>query len=276
MVKLLRDSLGGVLPPGQACALETGIDIIGDIAIVKLGEEAKESGPVVGEAIMASMKNVRAVFDQEGGLEGDYRLRRLRLIAGENRTLTLHRENGLRFMVDVEKCYFSPRLSTERARIADLVEDGEVVLNMFAGVGPYSITIAKRKKAEVYSDELNETAYRLHLENNKLNKVEARMKMLNLDAMVLPDHLKVRFDRILMPHPSQSDRFLGTAMGLLKKGGWIHYYRHVSGADVQEAQRNLGAELGRILGAGATFTSRKVREIGPHYIELVADIHATA
>ena len=91
MVKLLRDSLGGVLPPGQARALETGIDIIGDIAIVKLGEEAKESGPVVGEAIMASMKNVRAVFDQEGGLEGDYRLRRLRLIAGENRTLTLHK-----------------------------------------------------------------------------------------------------------------------------------------------------------------------------------------
>ena len=66
MVKLLRDSLGGLLPPGQARALETGIDIIGDIAIVKLGEEAKECGPVVGEAIMASMKNVKAVFDQEG------------------------------------------------------------------------------------------------------------------------------------------------------------------------------------------------------------------
>ena len=81
----------------------------------------------------------------------------------------------LRFMVDVEKCYFSPRLSTERARIADLVEDGEVVLNMFAGVGPYSITIAKRKKAEVYSNELNEAAYRLHLENNRLNKVEERI-----------------------------------------------------------------------------------------------------
>ena len=276
MVKLLRDSLGGLLPPGQARALETGIDIIGDIAIVKLNEEARASGPVVGEAIMASMKNVKAVFDQEGGLEGDFRLRRLRHIAGEDRTLTLHRENMLRFMVDVEKCYFSPRLSTERARIADLVEDGEVVLNMFAGVGPYSITIAKRKKAEVYSNELNETAYRLHLENNKLNKVEARVRMLNLDAMALPEHLKVRFDRILMPHPSQSDRFLGTARGLLREGGWIHYYRHVSGADVEEARANLNADLRRILGDRASFTSRKVREIGPHYIELVADIQATA
>jgi tRNA (guanine37-N1)-methyltransferase len=275
LAKFLRDSLSGVLPPGQIRAVETGIDVIGDIAIVKLGEEAREAGPLVGGAIMETMRNVKAVFDQEGGLEGDYRLRRLRHIAGERRTLTLHRENGLRFMVDVEKCYFSPRLSTERARIADLVVEGEV-LNMFAGVGPYSITIAKRRKAEVHSNELNETAYRLHLENNKLNKVEPRTHMLNEDAMGLAESLRTRFDRILMPHPSQSDRFLGTAKRLLKEeGGWVHYYRHVSGADAEEASGRLGEELRGILGDGAVFTSRKVREIGPHYIELVADIHVS-
>jgi len=274
LVKLLRDSLGGIVPSGQIRAIETGIDIIGDIAIVKLSEGVRAYGPEVGRAIMAAMKNVKAVFDQEGGLEGEFRLRRLRHIAGEERTLTLHRENMLRFMVDVEKCYFSPRLSTERARIADLVEEGEVVLNMFAGVGPYSITIAKRKKSEVYSNELNETAFRLHLENNRLNKVEARVKMLNVDAMTLPEHLRARFDRILMPHPSQSDRFLGTARRLLREGGWIHYYRHVSGADVDEARANLERELRAILGEGATFSCRKVREIGPHFIELVADIQA--
>jgi tRNA (guanine37-N1)-methyltransferase len=277
LAKLLRDSLGGVLPPGQIRAVETGIDIIGDIAIVKLGEEAKGGGALVGRAIMDSMKNVKAVFDQEGGLEGDYRLRRLRHLAGEERTLTLHRENGLRFMVDVEKSYFSPRLSTERARIADLVQDGEAVLNMFAGVGPYSITIAKRKRAEVHSNELNETAYRLHLENNTLNKVEPKVHTLNEDAMALPETLGARFDRILMPHPSQSDRFLGAARELLKEdsGGWVHYYRHLSGANVAEARAGLGEELRRILGDGVVFTSRKVREIGPHYIELVADIHVS-
>jgi tRNA (guanine37-N1)-methyltransferase len=272
LVKLLRERLGGVLPPGQIRAVETGIDVIGDIAIVKLGDEAKGAGGAVGSAILGSMKNVKAVYDQEGGLEGDFRLRRLRHLAGEERTLTLHRENGLRFRVDVEKCYFSPRLSTERARIADLVEDGEMVLNMFAGVGPYSITIARRKRVEVYSNELNETAFRLHLENNRLNKVERRVHMLNEDALGLAGSLGERFDRILMPHPSQSDRFLGTAKSLLKGGGWIHYYRHVSGADLEEARRTLDVELHGMLGDGAYFTSRKVREIGPHYLELVADI----
>ncbi len=63
---------------------------------------------------MAAMKNVKGVFDQEGGIEGDFRLGNLRHLAGEERTITIHRENGLRLRVDVETCYFSPRLSTER------------------------------------------------------------------------------------------------------------------------------------------------------------------
>jgi tRNA (guanine37-N1)-methyltransferase len=219
------------------------------------------------------MKHVKAVFDQEGGLEGDFRLRRLRHIAGEERTLTMHKENQLRLMVDVEKCYFSPRLSTERLRVSDLTAEGEMVLNMFAGVGPYSITIAKRKKATVYSCELNTYAYELHVKNNALNKVEGRVRMFNEDASKLPDILDERFDRILMPHPSQSDRFLPAALRLARPGGWIHYYRHVSGYDLSEADEVIGAELHEILGEGPTFKTRKVREIGPRYLELVADIH---
>ncbi|MGA2663745.1 MAG: class I SAM-dependent methyltransferase family protein [Nitrososphaerales archaeon] len=271
MARLLRGPAGGALPSGRSA--ETGIDVIGDIAIVKLGEGREADGPAVGRAIMEAMRNVKAVYDQEGGLEGDFRLRRLRHLAGEERTVTLHRENGLRFAVDVETCYFSPRLSTERARIADLVEDGEVVLNMFAGVGPYSITVARRKDAEVYSNELNETAYRLHLENDRLNKVEERVHVTNGDAMALT-HPDGSFDRVLMPHPSQSNRFLGAARRMVREGGWIHYYRHVSGASVEEASAGLEAELRPLLGPGDTFTCRRVREIGPHYVELVADIRA--
>lgn len=274
MAKLLRKALEGTLRPEQALALETGIDVIGDIAIVKLPAAAKKEGKEVGEAILASMKNVKGVFDQEGGLEGDYRLRRLRHIAGAERTLTMHRENGLRFMVDVDRCYFSPRLSTERMRVADLTGDGERVLNMFAGVGPYSITLAKKKGVEVWSCELNAEAYRLHLENNTLNKVVPLLHMYNSDAADLSDSLDVVFDRILMPHPSQSNRFLPEALRMVKPGGWIHYYRHHSGADIPEAQDRLAEELNGIIGEAARFTSRRVREIGPHYLELVADIQA--
>lgn len=272
MVRLLRKALEGTLPPEQAKTLETGVDVIGDIAIVKLDDSVKAQGGIVGEAILAAMRNVKAVFDQEGGLEGDFRLRKLKHIAGENRTLTTHKENQLRFVVDVEKCYFSPRLSTERLRIAEATRPGEVVLNMFAGVGPYSNTLSKIRRVTVYSNELNEVALELHRRNNRLNKVEDLTKMFGEDAARLPQSVDAKFDRILMPHPSQSDRFLAAAAEMAKPGGRIHYYRHLSGYDLAEAERQLAAEIGEILGRDAKFRTRKVREIGPRYLELVADI----
>ncbi len=273
MARLLQEKLEAILPPSQARALSTGIDVIGDIAIVKLDAAVKGLGALVGEAILRSMKNVRVVFDQEGGLEGDFRLRTLKHLAGERRTLTTHRENGLRFIVDVEKCYFSPRLSTERLRIAEAAEQGELVLNMFAGVGPFSNLLSRRRGAMVHSNELNPAAFELHCRNNKLNKVENLTKMLQVDAMKLPEVVDVKFDRVLMPHPSQSNRFLLTASQMVRPGGRVHYYRHVSAYDIGEAERKLRDEVTDILGARVETDTRRVREIGPRYLELVADIH---
>jgi len=252
--------------------MESGIDVIGDIAIVKLrpGSVGKE-GQVAG-AILAEMKNVKCVFGQEGGVEGDFRLRKLRHLSGEKRTTTVHTENGIKLKLDVETCYFSPRLSSERLRIAKEVNPGEKVLNMFAGVGPYSILIAK--KTDVWSCELNEEAFRFHEENNRTNKVEDRMEMIQADAFDLPNYLEgVSFDRILMPHPSRSNEFLQTALTMLADKGVVHYYRHVTGQDEAEARGNLQRELDGV-GGLAVESIRRVREVGPRYVELVAELKA--
>ena len=246
--------------------------MVGDIAIVKLrpGAEGKEEALAV--AILAEMRSVRCVYGQEGGIEGDFRLRKLRHLGGEERTTTVHRENGIRLRLDVETCYFSPRLSTERLRIASGVAKGEKVLNMFAGVGPYSILIAK--KTRVWSCELNHAAVTYHLENNRLNKVEDSVEVIEGDAMLLPDELEGEgpFDRILMPHPSQSNLFLPAALSMLATGGVVHYYRHVSGVDSAEAEGSLVEEVGRIAPEVSVASVRRVRVIGPRYIELVADL----
>ena len=257
---------------GELSAFESGIDVIGDIAIVKLRPGVKGDEGALAKAILDEMKNVRCVYGQEGGVEGDFRLRKLRHLGGEARTETTHKENGLRLKLDVETCYFSPRLSTERVRIAEQVAEGERVLNMFAGVGPYSILIAKRTK--VWSCELNDAAFKYHVENNKLNKVEKRVEMIEGDAMALPEKLETegRFDRILMPHPSQSNLFLPAAVSMLKPKGVIHYYRHMTGEDADEAQLNLRKELDPIALGIAVVSVRKVRLIGPRYVELVADL----
>jgi len=247
---------------------------VGDIAIVKLRPGVEGDEGALAKAIMEEMRSVKCVYGQEGGVGGDFRLRKLRHLGGEERTTTLHKENGLRLKLDVETCYFSPRLSTERLRIAEQVAGGERVLNMFAGVGPYSILIAKRTK--VWSCELNDAAFRFHLENNRLNKVEGRIEMVEGDAMALPERLagEGSFDRILMPHPSQSNMFLPAAASMLAPGGVVHYYRHVSGEDVPEADGNLRKELASIAPGLTVASTRKVRVIGPRFIELVADLMA--
>jgi tRNA (guanine37-N1)-methyltransferase len=250
----------------------SGVDVIGDVAIVRLPGISGAEKRRVAMSLLAEMKNVRVVMEQEGGIEGEYRLRKLRHLGGEKRTRTLHRENGCAFRVDVAECYFSPRLSTERLRVARVVRKREKVLNMFAGVGPYSIEIAKISGAKVMSCELNKFAAKLHNENDDLNKVADLVTVINVDAIELPDVVEEKFDRILMPHPAEADKFLGVALQLLKKGGVIHYYRHLLGNDEFEAAEALHNELDGILPIGAKYSARRVREVGPRWIEMVAEI----
>ena len=270
MTRLLKRAVEGLSESG-ATAVQTGIDVIGDLAIVKFSRVPLPVRERVGEKILQDMSNVKGVFEQEGGIEGEYRLRKLRHLAGEKRTTTLHKENGCRFLVDIAKVYYSPRLSTERLAVSTMVREGERVLNMFAGVGPFSITIARRRRASVTSCESNTDAYRLHLENNLMNKVAERITTINTDAATLPEKVEGRFDRILMPHPSKADRYIDAALGLVADGGIIHYYRHLSAEDFEEAKSAILHELREVQGLTSAKV-RKVREVGPRWLELVADI----
>lgn len=254
--------------------ISSGIDVIGDIAIVRLTGISAAEKSRVAKSLLGEMKNVRVVMEQLGGIEGEYRLRELKHLAGERRTLTIHRENGCAFKVDVAKCYFSPRLSTERLRIAHGARRRERVLNMFAGVGPYSVEIAKIAKARVTSCEINALAARLHEENVTLNKVGDLVTVVHGVANDLPDLIKGKFDRILMPHPSAANKFLPVALQLARKGAIIHYYRHMLGENESEASEALRKELNGLLPSRVKYTMRKVREVGPRWIEMTADIRA--
>jgi tRNA (guanine37-N1)-methyltransferase len=273
MTRLLRKAAEGLGEP-EATGVQTGIDVIGDLAIVKFSRVPPAMRERVGEKILHEMKNVKGVFEQEGGIEGEYRLRKLRHLAGERRTTTLHKENGCRFLVDIAKVYYSPRLSTERLTVSMMVREGEKVLNMFAGVGPFSITIARRRRASVTSCESNKDAYRLHLENNLMNKVAGMITTINTDAATLPGKVEGRFDRILMPHPSRADRYIGAALSLVADGGVIHYYRHLPAEHLDEAKSAILNELKDVQGL-RNVEVRKVREVGPRWLEVVADLQVS-
>lgn len=152
--------------------LPSSYDIIGDILIFELKDKLteKEETEIANELLKIN-KNVKVVAKRVGIYKGVYRTRKIKILAGENRKETVHKENDVKIKLDVEKCYFSPRTSQERLRVANLVKNNESVLTMFSGVAPFPLTIARKSKAkEIYSIEINPIAHKYALENVRINK----------------------------------------------------------------------------------------------------------
>jgi len=261
---------------GHVC---NSYDIVGDIAIVRLPEASKERGRKVAEALMSVHKNVKTVLAQIGPVCGDFRLRKLEYVAGERETVTVHRESGCLFSVDVERCYFSPRLSYERMRVARQVRKGEVVVNMFAGVGCFSILITKYSGAEkVYSIDVNTTAFQYMQENIRLNMAYGRVIPILGDAKeVVEKRLCHLADRVLMPLPEKAFEYLPYALLALKRtGGWIHYYDFEHAKKDENAAEKVKLKISeRLQSLDATFEipiARVVRATGPNWYQVVLDI----
>ena len=200
------------------------MDIVGDIAIIELQGLSKKEELIIGNAVMEAHKQIKVVCKKAGFHEGEYRTRKLEVIAGENRKETTYLENGVRIKLNAETCYFSPRLSNERIRIARLIKPKETVLVMFSGVGPYSLVISKNSKAkEIYAIEINPEAHKYALENTEKNKLKNIHSYQGDVNKVLPT-LKKRFDRIIMPLPKDAIDFLTLALKYCKKNGSIHLY----------------------------------------------------
>ena len=138
-----------MLSTSESEELISAFDQIGDIIIVRIPDSLLPKKEVIGKTLLEEVKVVKSVFYQASAVEGDFRTRDLEILAGENKTETEYKEFGCKFIVDVENAFFSPRLSTERERIANLIQNGEVVNNMFGGVGMFSILAAKKKNCTV-------------------------------------------------------------------------------------------------------------------------------
>ena len=226
MPRNLREALKGQLTDEELKQFRA-FDIVGDIAVVKLPDKLLPKKHLIGQALMQVHRHVRTVLRQTGVVRGEFRTRELEVIAGEPKTETTHREGGCDFRVDLAKVYFSPRLATERLRIAKQVKPGEVVVNMFAGVGCYSILIASQSgAARVYSIDKNPVAFEYMDTNVRINKVGDRVVPILGDAReVVEARLRGEADRVLMPLPELARKFFDVALLALKpEGGIVHFY----------------------------------------------------
>jgi tRNA (guanine37-N1)-methyltransferase len=202
--------------------LPSSYDTIGSIAVFKIADEVAKYASQIGEAIIATQKSIKTVCS-DAGVVDQYRTRDIKVVAGEKTTETLHKEYGMTFAVDIAKVFFSPRLATERETVAREVAPGETVIDMFAGIGPFSILIAKTRAPDVvYAIDLNPDAIELLKRNISLNKISNVIPILG-DARAEIGKLE-KADRIIMNLPHEASGYIHEAISALKPGGIIHYY----------------------------------------------------
>jgi len=203
--------------------IRRSFDIIGDIVILEIPNELEEYKHLIGEAALKFTKK-RGVFRKKSEVKGVVRIRDFEHLAGEDSSQTIHVEYSTRMKLDIKKVYFSPRLANERERVARQVQKGEVVLDMFAGVGPFSLAIARHKKASrIYAVDINPLAIKYLKENIKLNKAHEIIPCQG-DIRKVADKIPKKVDRIIMNLPASAREFLDIAMDIIKDGGIIHYY----------------------------------------------------
>lgn len=262
----LRESVGEAV---TSPLMSKAYDILGDIAIID-AEPRYAKG--MAKAIMRTNANIRTVLRKGGAVSGTYRTRAYHYVAGARNFVAEYRENGCVFRFDVRKVFFSPRLAYERKRIADLSKDGDSVMVMFSGVGPFAIECARQHpKSRVVAIELNRQAHVSALENIMLNKVN------NVTA-VLGDVRKAvrkyrRFaDRIIMPLPKDAYTFLDSVAYAANSPCTVHYYAFGDAKTVFRDQKERIRSFLKGKGKRVRFVfERVVRPYSATEIEIVLD-----
>lgn len=222
----LEKSLEGILSREEIDLLPRGFERIGHVAIMTIPEEIRHKSDLIANALL-KIKGVETVARRAGPIEGRERRPKLEVLAGNPSTETTHRENGCVFRLDVSEVMFSAGNMHERQRIPKLVKAGETVVDFFAGVGQFSIPIAKLSRPrKVHSIEINPVAHRYLCENVRVNKVG------HIVSPFLGDCEKVAppgvADRVVMGIVHVGQKYLPLAVRTLRpEGGVIHYHESV-------------------------------------------------
>ncbi|MFX0113545.1 MAG: class I SAM-dependent methyltransferase family protein, partial [Candidatus Hodarchaeota archaeon] len=247
-----------------------GFDILGGkVVIIQLHESLIPFSESIGGILIE--KGFASVYLRESNVEGPFRLRRLRLLQGVPVERVIHRENGVDIVINLRDTYFNPRLSTEHERITQVTSSHETVLDMFTGVGPFALQLAKHRSASVEAWDINPKAIACLQESISLNRINPNRIQTKIgDAKDLAEAINTPiFDRVLMNLPTLSANYIQAALSVCKKGGTIHYYRF---GETRTAGKDVIGEFNLISTRTEFETTHiqthRVREIAPgktHY-----------
>ncbi len=237
----LKEKMQGIVPKEHLKLLSNRIHIIGNVAILSLPAELDDYKRDVASAVFSLNKNVRTIINKTSRLEGEKRVAEYEHLAGEG-TVTMHREFGFIYRLDVTRVFFNSHLGYERIRVASQVKPGEKVIVPFAGVGPFVMPLAARG-ARVVALEKNREACSWLAENAKINGLYEKVDVINADAFYMLQNINTDFDRAVIPTPYGMDQILGVVLPKVNAGGIIHFYTFKKRNEL-ETQTNKYVDMG--------------------------------
>ena len=269
----MRDLLRGIIPEHLLREIPSSYDIIGDIIVIELPQTLKNYWKDIANALHKLHKHVNTIYVKTSSVKGDFRVREIIPIWGIGRKYTIHKEYGVKLVVNVVSAYFNPSLGYEHYRVSSLVADNEVVYDMFSGVGGFSLHIACRRKTIIYASDINPHAILCLVLSLSINKLKGKIIPILGDARIVASGVVGKVDRVIMNLPEKSHEFIVHALKCLKdEGGIIHYYHfdYSTCSFLNSFIREIGEAGGKVI---RILHVRRVLEVAPYKYLYVADAY---
>jgi tRNA wybutosine-synthesizing protein 2 len=265
-IKTLREQLKNKISEDDIRKIMKRYEQIGDIIILTIPKEYQELKEFIGKSFYDSF-GCQTVLEK-GSVSGEFRVPYYKKIIG-GRFVTIHKENGILYKIDLSKVMFSSGNIAERIRMGQVSLPDEVIIDMFSGIGYFTLPLSKYGRSRVWALEKNPDSYNLLLENIHLNKVVDRVTPINTDCLDFNPDFKA--DRIIMGYFSDDEKFLLKALDMIKDGGVIHYHNTMPEKSEPSFKKNIEKILsnkGRTL---EPLYYRKIKKYSPGVWHVVFD-----
>lgn len=269
----LKEALKNKLTKKESIFAPKAFDTFGNIAVIEIPKELEKKKSLIGKTLIEVQPRFETICSIEGNHEGEFRVQKVKVIAGKKNLIANYKESGVTLRVPLGKVFFSPRLGTERLRIANDIKEDEVVGCWFSGVGPYPIVFAKNSKMnQAVAIELNPVAHKYAIENAQTNKCSDKIIFIKGDVKKIYKKFKKAFDRIAMPLPHTGYQFLDEAFYCIKEKGIIHFYEIVEKEDFKLPKSQIREAAKKQKRKIRIISKKRVRQFSPSKEQVVFDI----
>ena len=276
----LKEKLEGILSEDELNLLPRGFQTIGKVIIIKLNPKLIGKKQLIGEKCLELLPSIKSIYLNRGKIKGQFRTpEKIEFLVGEDNPIVEHKEHNVLYRFDITKIMFSKGNVNERKYLSTIVKENEIIVDMFAGIGYFSLPIAKNAKpAKIYSIELNPVSYRFLTENIMLNNLEEIIVPIEgncREEVVKLSKTGISADRVIMGvFPAPKD-YIKEAITVAKETGTIYHYEGIREKDNYLSLFTEFEEIAKTKNVKCKIISKRfVKSYGPNLYHIVIDILA--